>query len=159
MIRIIVIVITLVMLAAVIDLGFGLTKAGIRKEFRSSWGLKRTALKVLLYTGVLLVLGFVDVLIHMSHCHKIFGWDDLIGIPLLVIGMGVFLLVVEVRSMFESADQKTKTEINRGAEVIREIAENRQSIERITEILEVMARAQQIKESGQTRRLNGTETA
>lgn len=145
MIRITVVAITLVMLAAIIDLGFGLTKAGIRKEFRSSWGLKRTALKVLLYTGVLLVLGFVDALIHMSRMYTIFGWNEMLGIPILVIGMGIFLLVVEVRSMFESADQKTKTEINRGAEMLKEMAEYRQSIEKITQILDIMQKAQQMK--------------
>lgn len=121
MMRFIVAVVLLVLTAVGVDLVFGLWKAGIRGEVRSSWGLKRTSIKVLLYVGVILVMGFVDYLIHICRFYKIFGWEDLIGLPLLTAIIGIFFLIIEIKSMFESADEKTKTEIMRSGQMIGQI--------------------------------------
>lgn len=140
LIRILVFVVILVMMAVGIDLVFGLYKAGVRGEVRSSWGLKRTSVKILLYVGVILVMGFVDCLIHICRFYQMFGWHDIVGIPVLACLIGIFFLCVEVKSMFESADEKTRTEITRGAQMVKEITENQQTMKKLTELLEIMAK-------------------
>lgn len=135
MVRILCAIVILVLTAAGVDLIFGIVKAKLRGEICTSWGLKRTSIKVLLYVGVILMMGFVDYLIHVCHFYRIFGWEDLIGIPLFASLFGIFFLIVEVKSIFESADEKTKTEIKRGTQTIRDIAEYKDVLVSITESL------------------------
>ena len=130
--RIIVIIILAVLLAIFIDLGCGLVKAKTRGEIRSSWGLKRTANKIATYIGVLLILSFVDYLIHFCHFFALFKWHDAVGIPFLCAGGGIFFLVVEGISIFENADKKTKTEITRGGQVIGKAVDKDQIIDALT---------------------------
>lgn len=130
--RIIVLTILAVLLAIFIDLGCGLVKAKTRGEIRSSWGLKRTANKIATYVGVLLILSFVDYLIHFCHFFALFKWHDAVGIPFLCAGGGIFFLVVEGISMFENADKKTKTEITRGGQVLGKAVDKDQLIDAFT---------------------------
>lgn len=133
--RIIVLTILAVLIAIFIDLGCGLVKAKTRGEIRSSWGLKRTANKIATYIGVLLILSFVDYLIHFCHFFALFKWHDAVGIPFLCAGGGIFFLVVEGISMFENADKKTKTEISRGGKIIGKAVEKDVLIDAITKSL------------------------
>ena len=133
--RIVVIIIIAVLLAIFIDLGCGLVKAKTRGEIRSSWGLKRTANKVATYVGVLLILAFVDYLIHFCHFFALFKWHDAVGIPFLCAGGGIFFLVVEGISMFENADKKTKTEITRGGQVLGNMVNREELIDAFTKSL------------------------
>lgn len=133
--RIVVITIIAVLLAIFIDLCCGLVKAKTRGEIRSSWGLKRTANKVATYVGVLLILAFVDYLIHFCHFYSLFGWHDAVGIPFLTCFGGIFFLVVEVISMFEHADKKTKTEITRGSQILGSVVKKEEIIDAIASSL------------------------
>lgn len=141
--RIVVIIIIAVLLAIFIDLGCGLVKAKTRGEIRSSWGLKRTANKVATYVGVLLILAFVDYLIHFCHFYAMFGWHSAVGVPILTCGGGIFFLIVEVISMFENADKKTKTEITRGSHLLGQMVNKEELIEAFTKSI---ARHLKIKE-------------
>ena len=132
MTRIIVFIIIAVLIAILIDLGCGLVKAKTRGEIRSSWGLKRTANKIATYIGVLLILSFVDYLIHFCHFYAIFHWHSAVGIPFLCCGGGIFFLIVEVISMVESADKKTKTEITRGGQVLKSAVNKEELIDAFT---------------------------
>lgn len=133
--RIVVITIIIVLLEIFIDLGCGLVKAKTRGEIRSSWGLKRTANKIATYVGVLIILSFVDYLIHFCHFYAIFGWHAAVGIPFLCCGGGIFFSVVEVISMFESADKKTKTEITRGGQLLKSAVNKEELIDAFTKSL------------------------
>lgn len=133
--RIVVCIILAVLLAVCIDLGCGLVKAKTRGEIRSSWGLKRTANKVATYVGVLLILAFVDYLIHFCHFYAMFGWEAAVGIPFLACFGGIFFLIVEVISMYESADKKTKTEICRGGQVIGNVVNKEEILEALTKAI------------------------
>lgn len=130
--RIVVFTIIAVLLAIFIDLICGLVKAKTRGEIRSSWGLKRTANKIAVYIGVLLILSFVDYLIHFCHFFALFGWHAAVGIPFLCSGGGIFFLVVEGISMFENADKKTKTEITRGGQIIGKAVDKDQLIDALS---------------------------
>lgn len=130
--RIVVVIIILVLIAIIIDLGCGLVKAKTRGEIRSSWGLKRTANKVATYIGVILILAFVDYLIHFCHFFAMFGWHAAVGVPFMACGGGIFFLIVEGISIFEHADKKTKTEITRGGKVIGSVVNKEEIIDALT---------------------------
>lgn len=114
---IIVIACLLVIGAMVIDLCAGLYKAKLRGEIRSSWGLKRSLSKFISYIGALLIAAGVDLLIHFCKAFQLFHIDILYGLPIVTCIIAMFLLVVEFLSVREAADEKTKTEVSRVADL------------------------------------------
>lgn len=108
----------IVFVAMAVDLVSGLNKAKQRGEIRSSWGLKRTLRKVITYEGGMIIMHGIDALMHASHIVQLFHLDVLDGVPFFTCMIGVFLLVVELLSVKESADQKTQTEMTRGVDVL-----------------------------------------
>lgn len=107
-----------IFLAMGVDLGCGLAKATQRGEMKSSWGLKRTLNKFIQYEGGMLIAVGIDVLLQIGKIWHAFGIEVFIGIPLITCIIGIFLLLVEILSMRERADEKTKTEIRRGQDFV-----------------------------------------
>ena len=56
-----------VMVAMIVDLVSGLIKAKQRGEIRTSYGLRRTVNKFIVYEGGVLIAIMIDVMIHFSH--------------------------------------------------------------------------------------------
>jgi len=111
----------LVFLAMAIDLMAGLRKAKKRGEIRSSWGLKRTLDKFVSYEGAMLIASMADVMVFFCHVWEIVGLRMLQGVPVLSCVLAVFLLLVEFISVREKADEKTKTEISRAGDVLKNV--------------------------------------
>lgn len=111
----------LVFLAMAIDLMAGLRKAKKRGEIRSSWGLKRTLDKFVSYEGAMLIASMADVMVFFCHVWEIVGLKMLQGVPVLSCVLAVFLLLVEFVSVREKADEKTKTEISRAGDVLKNV--------------------------------------
>ena len=111
----------LVFLAMSIDLMAGLRKAKKRGEIRSSWGLKRTLDKFVSYEGAMLIASMADVMVFFCHVWEIVGLRMLQGVPVLSCVLAVFLLLVEFISVREKADEKTKTEISRAGDVLKNV--------------------------------------
>ena len=111
----------LVFLAMAIDLMAGLRKAKKRGEIRSSWGLKRTIDKFVSYEGAMLIASMADVMVFFCHVWEIVGLKMLQGVPVLSCVLAVFLLLVEFISVREKADEKTKTEISRAGDVLKNV--------------------------------------
>lgn len=111
----------LVFLAMAIDLMAGLRKAKKRGEIRSSWGLKRTLDKFVSYEGAMLIASMADVMVFFCHVWEIVGLKMLQGVPVLSCVLAVFLLLVEFISVREKADEKTKTEISRAGDVLKNV--------------------------------------
>jgi uncharacterized membrane protein len=111
----------LVFLAMAIDLIAGLRKAKKRGEIRSSWGLKRTIDKFVSYEGAMLIASMADVMVFFCHVWEIVGLKMLQGVPVLSCVLAVFLLLVEFISVREKADEKTKTEISRAGDVLKNV--------------------------------------
>lgn len=105
----------IVFVAMVVDLISGLNKAKQRGEIRSSWGLKRTLSKLIMYEGAMIITHGIDALMHASHVVELFHLDVLDSVPFFTCAVGVFLLIVEALSVYESADKKTQTELSRVA--------------------------------------------
>lgn len=113
MLVIIVLACIIVFMAMCVDLISGLHKAKQRKEIRSSYGLKRSLGKFIMYEGGMLIACGIDVLMHFCKLLKVVHMDVIYGIPVVTCLLGIFLLIVEFISVREKADDKTKTEISR----------------------------------------------
>lgn len=113
MLTIVVFACVIVLFAMMLDLASGLYKAKQRGEVRTSWGLKRTISKFIMYEGSMLIAAGVDVLIHFSRLFVLFGLNPIVGIPIITCIVGIFLLIVEFISVREKADKKTKGDMEK----------------------------------------------
>jgi hypothetical protein len=73
--------------------------------------LRKSISKFITYEGCLFLGLLVDLLIYLGRifevCHKIFDFNHLfLGIPIISSVMAVFLVGIEIKSVFEKADQK-----------------------------------------------------
>ena len=110
MLSVIVVAMVIVLVAMAIDLVSGVSKAKANGQMRTSWGLKRTISKFVMYEGGLLIAAGVDILMHSSHLYDLLRLEALRGVPFITCLAGVFLCVVEFLSVKESADIKMQKE-------------------------------------------------
>jgi len=146
MFAIVVAVCLIVLMAMLIDLAAGLHKAKIRKEVRTSWGLKRTLSKFICYEGGLLIAAGVDVLIHFSHIWDLLGLHALSGLPLITSLVGIFLLVVEFLSVQETASDKSKREYDKVAKVIAKAIDREELLDTLRDVLKEKVRKDGMKD-------------
>ena len=118
MLSVMVVAMVIVMMAMVVDLVSGINKAKANGQMRTSWGLKRTLSKFIMYEGSMLIAGGVDVLMHTSHLYDLLRLNAICGVPFVTCLVGAFLCVVEFLSVRESADVKTKKEMSDTAKVL-----------------------------------------
>lgn len=135
MLSVVVMACVIVLFAMVIDLISGLAKAKQRGEIRSSWGLKRSLNKFIMYEGGMLIAAGIDLLMHASHIYQLFALEAIYGIPVLTCLLGVFLLVVEFLSVREKADEKTRTEMSRVAELARNMVNKDELVNALTQAI------------------------
>lgn len=111
----------IVFFAMMIDLASGLYKAKQRGEIRSSWGLKRTLSKFIMYEGGMMIAFGVDMLIYFSKLLELFHLTPIVGIPVVSCMVGIFLLVVEFMSIREKSDKKTKKDFSEAGELLSKL--------------------------------------
>ncbi len=135
----VVIACVIVFLAMMIDLASGLYKAKQRHEIRSSWGLKRTLSKFIMYEGGMLIAFGVDMLIYFSRLCELFHLTIIVGIPVVTCLIGIFLLIVEFMSICEKSDKKTKKDFSDAGEAIMKLLESKTFKEAVAKAMEVQA--------------------
>lgn len=135
MLAIVVLACFIVLCAMIIDLISGLAKAKQRGEIRSSWGLKRSLNKFIMYEGGMLIAAGIDLLMHTSHIYQLFALEVIYGIPVITCMLGVFLLVVEFLSVREKADEKTRTELSRVEALAAKFITKDELVQVLTEVL------------------------
>lgn len=102
----------LIVLSAMgIDLASGLNKAKQRGEATTSRLLRKSISKFITYEGSLFLGFLLDTLIYLGKLfeifHKIFDFGHIfLGIPVISTIISIFLVGIEVKSVFEKADQK-----------------------------------------------------
>ena len=69
----------------------------------------------------MLIASMADVMVFFCHVWEIVGLKMLQGVPVLSCVLAVFLLLVEFISVREKADEKTKTEISRAGDVLKNV--------------------------------------
>lgn len=135
MIGVIVLSMVVVFFAMVLDLVSGLVKAKQRNEIRSSYGLKRTLSKFIMYEGGMLIAAGVDLLIQLSHLLELFHLGLLHGVPVITLLLGIYLLVVEGVSIGEKADQKIRGEMQKVNEIASKLMSREELVEVLTEVI------------------------
>ena len=146
---VVVIACIIVFLAMMIDLASGLYKAKQRGEFRSSWGLKRTLSKFIMYEGGMMIAFGVDALIYFSKIFELFHLNAIVGIPVVTCMIGIFLLVVEFLSIREKSDKKTKKDFSDAGEMIVKLLESKTFKDAFSKAVEMEQSAASANESGQ----------
>ena len=117
------------------DLAVGIRKAQERGEARTSYGLARTATKMLTYYGAFGIGACIDVLLHVGRAWQLVGLSDTLeSVPVVATLIAIFLCVIEGISILENADTKAKKRIGKVADVALTAASK-------TELVELLARA------------------
>lgn len=105
----------LVIVAMGMDLVYGWRKAKERGDAHSSYAFSRTITKFALYEGVLVIGSCMDLVVH-------FAWpmfaSNNYAVPCVTFFLTIVLCIVEIWSMREKADQKTRNRINDAAKLI-----------------------------------------
>lgn len=135
MLVVIVLACLIVLGAMIVDLCSGLYKAKQRNEIRSSWGLKRTLSKFIMYEGGMMIAAGVDLLIYLCKLFLLFHLDAIQGVPIITCLVGIFLLIVEFLSVREAADEKTKTEMSRVAELASKMVNKEDLVDALTKAI------------------------
>lgn len=136
----------IVLLAMMIDLISGINKAKQRGEVRSSWGLKRTLSKFIMYEGGMLIAFGVDLFIYFSRIFELFRLSVINGVPVITCLVGIYLLIVEFLSIREKADKKTKKDFSEAGELITKLLESKTFKDAV--ILAMEKQAEKEKEAG-----------
>ena len=135
MLTIVVAACILVLFAMLIDLVSGLYKAKQRGEVRSSYGLKRSVGKFIMYEGSMLIAAGVDLLIHYCRLFKLLHLDVVYGLPLITCLIGIFLLAVEFLSVREKADEKTRLELSRAEQLTAKMLNKEELVDALTKAI------------------------
>jgi hypothetical protein len=132
----------IVLIAMMIDLASGINKAKQRGEVRSSWGLKRTLSKFIMYEGGMLIAFGVDALIYFSRLFELFRLSVIDGVPVVTCLVGIFLLIVEFKSIREKSDKKTKKDFSEAGEIITKLLESKTFKDAFVKAIETQQQAQ-----------------
>jgi len=101
----------IVLVAMGIDLASGINKAKARGEATTSRLLRKSISKFITYEGSLFLGLLLDLLIYLGKLfeifHKILDFNHVfLGVPVISTVISIFLVGIEVKSVFEKADQK-----------------------------------------------------
>lgn len=136
MLMVVVLAMIIVVLAMTVDLVSGLIKAKQRGEIRSSYGLKRTLNKFVLYEGGMLIAAGIDLLIHLSHLLQLFPLKAIEGVPVITLVVGIYLLIVEALSVREKADQKVRDDMRKAKELLEKVITKEDIADILSEVIE-----------------------
>ena len=136
MLMVVVMAMIIVVLAMTVDLVSGLIKAKQRGEIRSSYGLKRTLNKFVLYEGGMLIAAGIDLLIHLSHLLQLFPLKAIEGVPVITLVVGIYLLIVEALSVRAKAAQKVRDDMRKAKELLEKVITKEDIADILSEVIE-----------------------
>lgn len=124
---IVVVAMCVVIGAMCMDAAFGWRKAKLRGEARTSYLFSRSITKFALYEGVLFISAGIDTLIHFVWAQ--FNQSTIHCVPLASILVAITLCIVEIWSMREKADEKTRNNVNHAIEVVAKAMQKEQVVD------------------------------
>jgi len=134
---IVVVAMCVVIGAMAMDAMFGWRKAKLRGEARTSYLFSRSITKFALYEGVLFISAGIDTLIHFVWAQ--FSTTSIHCVPLASILVSITLCIVEIWSMHEKAEEKTRKNISHAMGVIAEAMSKEQAVEIAKHIIDKAA--------------------
>ena len=97
-----------VLTAIVVDLISGIRKAKESGQEIRSNPLSRTVTKFVIYEGAVVIATMIDYMLHFSHLFVLMKLHPIVGVPVITCLAGVFICIIEIFSIFEKADEKTR---------------------------------------------------
>ena len=97
-----------VFIAIIVDLISGIRKAKESKQEIRSNPLSRTVTKFVIYEGAVVIATTIDYMLHFSHLFVLMKLHPIVGVPVITCLAGVFICIIEIFSIFEKADEKTR---------------------------------------------------
>jgi len=131
---IVVVAMCVVIGAMCMDAMFGWRKAKLRGEARTSYLFSRSITKFALYEGVLFISAGIDTLIHFVWAQ--FSTTSVHCVPLASILVSITLCIVEIWSMREKAEEKTRRNLNHAIKVVADVLQKEGSIELAKHIID-----------------------
>lgn len=133
---IVVVAMSVVIGAMCMDAMYGWRKAKLRGEARTSYLFSRSITKFALYEGVLFISAGIDTLIH-------FVWAQFSAsvhcVPLASILVAITLCIVEIWSMREKAEEKTRNNFNHAIKVVADVLQQEQAVDIAKHIIDKAA--------------------
>lgn len=117
------------------DFASGYYKAKLRGEDRNSYGLRRTVSKFILYAGSICIASGIDSICFVCHFWDFVHFSPLAKVPVVTSIVAVFILVTEVRSIWEKADAKQRRQAGKAAAMIGSVLNKEMLKEAFTEAL------------------------
>lgn len=119
--------------------GRACARRGKGGEFRSSYGLRQTTDKMGRYFNMMLVLTVIDAMQMMAihHVNPQISFDIPL-LPLLTILGAIFVGIIELKSVYEKADDKDKGRYRDAARLVKKLMSNpeaRSAVERTLDYL------------------------
>ena len=129
----------LVLIAVFLDLWAGIRKAKAMEVLTTSEGLRRTVNKISKYFNMLFMVTIVDILQMLAiTCINIQTGEHIPDVPLLTFLGAIFICVIELKSVYEKAEDKEREQIAQTAKIlskfIRDI-NNKELVSKIAEFL------------------------
>lgn len=133
MFLIVVVAMVVVIGAMAMDAMFGWRKAKLRGEARTSYLFSRSITKFALYEGVLMISCGIDTLIHFVWAQ--FNHTTAYIAPLASCLVAIVLCVVEIWSMREKADDKTRANFNQAIQIVADAMSKEQVSEIVKKVI------------------------
>lgn len=124
---IVVVAMIAVVVAMCMDAMYGWRKAKERGEARTSYLFSRSINKFALYEGVMFISAMIDTLIHFVWAQ--FNTTTIHCVPLASILVAITLCIVEIWSMREKAEEKTRNNINHAIKVVADAIQREEAVE------------------------------
>jgi len=124
---IVVVAMVVVIGAMCMDAAFGWRKAKLRNEARTSYLFSRSITKFALYEGVLFISAGIDTLVHFVWAQ--FSSSSVYCVPIASSLVAIVLCIVEIWSMHEKAEEKTRKNITHAIEVVADAMSKEQAVE------------------------------
>ena len=129
-----------VLIAIFLDLWAGVRKAKAMEALRTSEGLRRTVNKISKYFNMLFMITIIDLL-QMSAIASINiqAGRHIPDVPILTFLGAIFICVIELKSVYEKAEDKERAQIAQTAKIVGKILvdiKNKELTSKITEYLE-----------------------
>ncbi|MDL2290389.1 hypothetical protein LJB95_03195 [Paludibacteraceae bacterium OttesenSCG-928-F17] len=126
----------LAILALIVDLIVGLRKAKELGEVRTSYGLERTATKFIMRFAFLILGLCADFLF----LYIINSFSNFIpAIPYVTIGVTIFIIIIEGRSVGEKGDEKArrriKNDVTQAAELLLKLKDKEEVLDLLSDLI------------------------
>ena len=106
------------------DFASGYHKAKLRGEKRNSYGMKRTVSKFILYFGSMTIALGIDCICFVCKFFDFIHLPFLMSIPVFASILSIFIMVIELRSILEKAEDKARRQAEDAVHAVSGLMKN-----------------------------------